>query len=171
MQRGDYSSFPPISPHIFLSLMFYQDFPKCIRVSNPHPRVSGGALKVLELVEKVSFLLDQDRMVFLLCRLSKASYCSESREMEEMVNIPGDKPISSLWAAGICLVYLCIFSHSPWNGKYTQCLLMEWVAIVRESMLQRPRAYCSSTSLDSFRQANNSSLLGLPCPLLPQASK
>ena len=48
----------------------------------------------------MSFLLDQDRMVFLLCRLSKASYCSESREMEEMVNIPVDKPISSLWAAG-----------------------------------------------------------------------
>ena len=79
--------------------MFFRDFPKCIRVSNPHPRVSGSARKVLELVEKVSFLLDQDRMVFLLCRLSKASYCSESREMEEMVNIPGDKPISSLWAA------------------------------------------------------------------------
>lgn len=41
---------------------------------------------------------------------------------------------------------------------------MEWVTVVRGSLLQRPRAYCTSTSLRSLRQANNFSLLGLPLP-------
>ena len=44
--------------------MFYRDFPKCIRVSNPHPRVSEGALKVLELVEKVGFAPGSGRNSF-----------------------------------------------------------------------------------------------------------
>lgn len=48
----------------------------------------------------MGFAPGSGRNGFPLCRLSKASYCSESREMEEMVNIPVDKPISSLWAAG-----------------------------------------------------------------------
>lgn len=87
---------PPICPRVSLSLMFYRDFPKCIRVSNPHPRVSGGALKVLELVEKAGFTPGSGRNSFSFCRLSKASYCSESREMDEMVNIQE----TSLWAAG-----------------------------------------------------------------------
>ena len=93
-------SLPPICPHVSLSLMFYQDFPKCIRVSNPHPRVSEGALKVLELVEKVGFAPGSGRNSFSSLQAQQGQLLFRIQGDGQDDKYTGNKPISSLWAAG-----------------------------------------------------------------------
>lgn len=130
-------SFLYISPHIFLSLW-------CSSRTSPNAsgslihmsRLSGGALKVLELVEKVGFapgsgrngfpsFADSARPVTVLSRGSWKDGKHTSRQANKL-------PVGSWGFAW----FICVsHSHSPGMEKYTQCLLMEWVAVVRESLL------------------------------------